>query len=270
MEKGIKELSNENKKYRIVLVILIFLLLIFNYDFFNTELTRLLTDSEYALVTRVIDGDTLEIENGDRVRLLGINCPEKGDNYYSEAKEFLENLTLNKTVRLEFGRKKYDLYDRTLAYVFADEVFVNVKIVEQGFANIYFPETQKLHYSEFFDAWESCLEKNQNICEFSSIKCASCVKLKQLDYNSQRLTLENICSFSCNLNNWEIKDEGRKTFAFDEFILGAKKQVSVAVGNETDTSDTLYWKKETYVWTESGDSLFLRDASKKLILWETY
>lgn len=270
MEKIIKDISKENKKYRVILVFLIFLLLIFNYDFFNTELTRLLTDSEYALVTRVIDGDTLEIENGDRVRLLGMNCPERGDKYYSEAKELLENLTLNKTVRLEFGKKKYDLYDRTLAYVFVDDVFVNVEIVEQGFANIYFPEAQKLYYSEFFDAWKRCLEKNQNICEFSSTKCANCVQLKQLNYDSQKLTLENNCSFSCNLNNWEIKDEGRKKFVFNDFILAAKKQVSVVVGNETDSEDILYWKKETYVWTETGDSLFLRDASKKLVLWESY
>lgn len=270
MEKRIKELSNENKKYRLVLVFLIFLLLIFNYDFFNTELTKLLTDSEYALVTRVIDGDTLEIENGERVRLLGINCPEKGDKYYDEAKDFLESLTLNKTVRLEFGKKKYDLYDRTLAYIFVDEVFVNVKIVEQGFANIYFPESQKMHYSLFVDAWEDCLKKNQNICEISSSRCAECIHLKQLDYNFQKLTLENSCNFACNLDDWEIKDEGRKTFVFDEFILGAQKQVSIVVGNETNTADTLYWRKETYVWTESGDSLFLRDSSEKLVLWESY
>lgn len=266
----IKELSNENKKYRVFLVFLIFLLLIFNYDFFNTELTKILTDSEYALVTKVIDGDTLEIENGERVRLLGINCPEKGDKYYLESKEFLENLTLNKTVRLEFGKKKYDLYDRTLAYVFVDETFINVKIVEQGFANIYFPESQKIYYPLFVGAWKECLEKNQNICEISSARCASCIQLNQLDYDSQKLTLENSCNFACNLNNWKIKDEGRKTFVFGNFILGAHKQVSVVVGNETDTSDTLYWKKETYVWTESGDSLFLRDSSEKLVLWESY
>lgn len=270
MERIMKELSKENKKYRVLLVFLIFLLLIFNYDFFNTELTKLLTDSEYAIVTRVIDGDTLEIENGDRVRLLGINCPEKGDKYYNDAKEFLENLTLNKTVRLEFGKKKYDLYDRTLAYVFADDVFVNIKIVEQGFANLYFPESQKLHYAEFSDAWERCLEKNINICEVSSARCKNCIQLNQLDYNSQRLNLENICDFACNLDKWEIKDEGRKTFVFDDFILGAKKQISLVVGNETDTPDVLYWKKETYVWTESGDSLFLRDSVGKLVLWETY
>jgi len=277
MDNQEKELSKENKKYRVLLVMLIFLLLFVNYGFLNDELSKLLTDSEYAVVTRIIDGDTLELEDGEKVRLLGINTPEKGDKYYNEAKELLENLTLNKTVRLEFGKKKYDLYDRTLAYIFLEDtlegdVFVNVKIVEQGFANLYFPESQKLHYAKFFEAWESCLEKNQNICEKSSLKCAKCVELKQLDYNSQKIILKNICNFSCNLDDWEIKDEGRKTFVFDDFFLNPYSEASIVVGNETDTQNpnTLYWEKETYVWTESGDSLFLRDSAGKLVLWESY
>lgn len=270
MEQAIKELSKENKKYRVLLVMLIFLLLFVNYEFLNDELSKLLTDSEYALVTRVVDGDTLELENGEKVRLLGINTPERGDRYYTEAKEFLENLTLNKTVRLEFGKKKYDMYDRTLAYIFADDIFVNVKIVEQGFANLYFPESQKLHYAEFTKAWESCLEKNQNICEKSLVKCAQCIELKQLNYNSQKVVFENICNFSCNLNDWEIKDEGRKNFIFDDFSLSPNSQVSIVVGNATNTDEILYWEKETYVWTGSGDSLFLRDSAGKLVLWESY
>ncbi|HOW37267.1 MAG TPA: thermonuclease family protein [Candidatus Pacearchaeota archaeon] len=275
MEEIIKELSKDNKKYRVLLVMLIFLLLFVNYEFLNDELSKLLTDSEYALVTRVIDGDTLELEDGERVRLLGINTPEKGEAYYNEAKELLENLTLNKTVRVEFGKKKYDLYDRTLAYIFVEntpeqDVFVNVKIVEQGFANLYFPESQKLHYAEFAEAWESCLEKNQNLCEKSLAKCAPCIELKQLNYNSQKVVFENICNFSCDLNDWKIKDEGRKNFIFDDFFLNSNSEVSIIVGNKTDTKDILYWKKETYVWTESGDSLFLRDSAGKLVLWESY
>ena len=46
------------------------------------------------IVTRVIDGDTIEINNSYKIRLSGINTPEIGECYYQEAKEFLSKLTL--------------------------------------------------------------------------------------------------------------------------------------------------------------------------------
>src|SRR3989344_4938496 len=67
------------------------------YFFLSTPVQDLIT----AEVTRVIDGDTLELSTGEKVRLLGINTPEKGSTNYLEAKKFTENLVLNKTVRKE-------------------------------------------------------------------------------------------------------------------------------------------------------------------------
>ena len=45
-----------------------------------------------AIVSRIIDGDTIELQNGERVRLLGINTPEKGQPYYEEATNRLKEL----------------------------------------------------------------------------------------------------------------------------------------------------------------------------------
>jgi len=45
-----------------------------------------------AIVPRIIDGDTIELQNGERVRLLGINTPEKGQPYYEEATNRLQEL----------------------------------------------------------------------------------------------------------------------------------------------------------------------------------
>lgn len=102
------------------------------------------TGSELTEVVRVIDGDTLEIDNGSIVRLLSIDSPERGDCYYSEAKQALNKLVLGENVKLEKDILGTDRFGRLLRYVFVPEgdftndVFVNDYLLEQGFADILF------------------------------------------------------------------------------------------------------------------------------------
>jgi micrococcal nuclease len=96
----------------------------------------------YAAVERVIDGDTIKLVNGERVRYIGIDTPElhhpkKPVEYYArEAKDFNANLVGSKTVRLEFDVQQRDRFGRLLAYVYVDDIFVNAKIIEEGYAKI--------------------------------------------------------------------------------------------------------------------------------------
>lgn len=99
--------------------------------------------SNYHLVTRVIDGDTIVLENGTRVRYIGIDTPEtkhprKGVEYFGkEASEANKELVEGKKVRLEYDVQRTDKYDRTLAYVYlTDGTFVNAWLVENGFARV--------------------------------------------------------------------------------------------------------------------------------------
>ena len=57
---------------------------------------------EEARVVRVIDGDTLELQDGRIVRLLGVNAPERDESYYLESKERLIELVFGKKVFLEY------------------------------------------------------------------------------------------------------------------------------------------------------------------------
>jgi len=252
------------------LIFLIFLLFLINYNFLDGLLENFFDESRYVVVERIIDGDTIVVENNTHVRLLGINTPEKGEFYYSGAKEFLEELIFNKTVKLEYGREKYDKYDRTLAYVFLENKNINLKLVEKGFANFYFPSGKDKYYDYFKKAWEDCINNNVNLCEKSENKCAWCIELKEFNYKKEIIILENSCEFGCELTNWEIKDEGRKKFVFPEFELKKRGIVSIKTGEGENDEDILFWKNETYVWTKTGDTLFLRDDMGKLVLWEGY
>lgn len=73
-------------------------------------------------VTRVVDGDTLQVRIGkrsERVRLIGIDAPETGDCFAAKAANALRYLALNKIVRLSGDRTqtRRDSYKRLLAYV---------------------------------------------------------------------------------------------------------------------------------------------------------
>jgi len=254
-----------------LLIYLVVLFFIVNFIFFYPELDKstknFFSEQDVGFVERVIDGDTIEI-NGTSVRLLGINCPEKREKFYSEAKSFLEDLVLNKTVRLEYGKNKYDRYQRILAYVFVSGKNVNLEIVKNGFANFYFPSGKDVYYNDFYDAWERCVKDGKNFCAGSEDKCANCIELKKFDYKNQEVIFSNKCDFECDLTGWEIKDEGRKKFIFPDFVL--KDEVEINVGEGENNGDVLFWKGEDYVWTNTGDTIFLRDETGKLVLWWSY
>ena len=103
---------------------------------------------EVAKVARVIDGDTIELTDGRRVRYIGIDTPEMGDArknlacFGKEAMEENKRLVDGKTVRLEKDISETDRYGRLLRYVYlglpaqAGDVFVNDYLVRQGFASV--------------------------------------------------------------------------------------------------------------------------------------
>ncbi len=110
----------------------------------------------FLTVQRVIDGDTLKLSNGEKVRLIGIDTPESSSNpkLYRDAKrtgqdvetikgfgkratEFTRQLVEGKQVRLEFDVQQRDKYGRLLAYVYLEDgTFINAEIIKEGYAQV--------------------------------------------------------------------------------------------------------------------------------------
>ena len=114
------------------------------------------TERERTIV-RVIDGDTLELDGGDRVRLIGVDTPEKFESAKMDrdaqrsgqdkktirelgelASRFTQSLCEGKRCWLEYDTQAKDKYGRTLAYVHLEGgTVVNEEIIRQGFGNAY-------------------------------------------------------------------------------------------------------------------------------------
>jgi len=96
----------------------------------NTERTE-------AKVTRIVDGDTIDVVIGGqtyRVRYIGIDTPERDQWYYLESTEANRRLVEDKTVLLVKDVSETDKYGRLLRYVLVDGIFVNLQLVEEGYA----------------------------------------------------------------------------------------------------------------------------------------
>lgn len=88
-------------------------------------------------VTRVIDGDTIELASSERIRYHGINAPESGARWSTQAYEMNRDLVEGKSVRLELDRVSRDPYGRILAYVWIGDTMVNEALIREGFARYY-------------------------------------------------------------------------------------------------------------------------------------
>lgn len=260
------------KSHIIGIILIIIGIIAFNYNFFDTKLEQFIEEYEKDNVSRIIDGDTIETENTGKIRLLGIDTPERGEKYYEEAKEFLKNKIENKTIRLKFGNEKEGRYGRTLAFIIYNGKNLNKEIVEEGLSNPYFPGRKNPEYPEFKSAWNKCIKNNKNLCESSKHKCSKCIELTEFDQEKEKTTFENTCSLQCNLKGWKINDEGGKEFVFPKTILNPKDKITVKVSKNKSNpkENTIIWQRDSYVWTRGGDTLFIRDNQGKLVLWEGY
>lgn len=123
--------------------IILYLLIITIFQFSLAE------ESKLYEVTRVVDGDTLDLETIGRVRLIGVDTPEtvhpkKPVEYFGkEASKFLKDLVDGRKVKIEYDqanavKNNLDKYERTLGYIYLEDgTFVNAAIIEKGYGHAY-------------------------------------------------------------------------------------------------------------------------------------
>jgi len=145
-----------------------------------------LPDNSQKLVTKIIDGDTFLIEGGYSVRILGIDADERGNLCYEAAKNRLEELILNKEVKLEKGRENLDQYCRYLRYVFLDDKNISLELAKEGLVVARF-SPENIKYKEEISLAEKEARDNKVGCKWQEV-----VKVEEKkQFQWQTLTQEN-------------------------------------------------------------------------------
>ncbi len=110
-------------------------------------------------MTRVVDGDSIDLSDRRRVRLLGIDAPEVGKCMFEEGRSRLGDLVKNKHVKLQ--DILHDDYGRILANVFVGKELVNKMMVEEGLAKFIYIKSP--YYEEMKEAQTSAKAKGLGI-----------------------------------------------------------------------------------------------------------
>jgi len=130
-----------------------------------------LPDGAVKLATKIIDGDTFLIEGGYSVRILGVDADERDHPCYEAAKNRLEQLILNKEVKLEKGAEDKDQWCRYLRYVFVDNQNVSLQLLKEGLAvaRLAVSETK---YNQAITQAEKTAQENKIGCKWQAINSA--------------------------------------------------------------------------------------------------
>jgi micrococcal nuclease len=110
-----------------------------------------------AVVARVVDGDTVVLRGGERVRYIGVDTPESVKPgtpvqcYAKAASRFNAQLVEGRRVRLRYDAERHDRYGRTLAYLYRarDGLFVNAELVRRGYARVLTIPPNVAHAGQF-------------------------------------------------------------------------------------------------------------------------
>ncbi len=235
--------------------------------------------TETAFVTRVVDGDTFEIEGGDGVRLLGINTPERGQSLYRNATIFLKNMIEGKNITMEKDGTGKDKYGRRLRHVFIEGIFVNEEIIRSGLANIYMLSTSGKYSARLKSAERYAIENNMGLW-MTGTGHKNCISIADFNWNSEGNDNENLydeyvsfrnnCNSVMNMTGWTLKNSGTKIFKFGRFFLKQNNSVKIRSGCGNNTENELFWCSKKPVWNNDAGFIYLRDSEGLLVLNESY
>lgn len=233
-----------------LLIFLAIIIILIDLAYFYPRLTGKIVkyETEPALATKILDGDTIEINNQTRVRLLCINTPEKKKPFYEEAKNFLKQLE-DKEIEILRDKENTDRYNRSLRYVFYKNQLINQEILEKGLAHVYLCKGLRFE-KQLEKAEQIARQEEKGLWKKSTGKCADCIELLELNAEEEFFILRNNCNFPCK--NLEAKDEANHFFKID--LLAEEERIIRSKGN---------------IWNNAGDRLFLRDE-EGLVLYYNF
>jgi micrococcal nuclease len=167
-------------KSPILTLIALLILLIFSYFNSNeiengqvdltSQTNQTSEQSEKALVVKIVDGDTVDVQipgqiDTERIRIIGINTPEKDQCYFNEANEKATTLLKDQEILLEKDDSQgdKDKYGRTLSHILINDTNYGEIMIKEGFAKEYTYNKPYKYQSVFKEAQDFAMENDLGI-----------------------------------------------------------------------------------------------------------
>ena len=150
-------------------------------------------------------------------------------------------------------------------------------MVKQGYA-IAYPYPPDVKYADEFEEAEQ-EAKNAKLVIWNTTNVSIIVLFMHYDaegndnnnLNDEYVIFKNTGSISVNMTGWTVQDKANHLYRFSVFNLSANSIVTLYTGSGTDTNTNLYWGRTGQaIWTNKGDTLYLRDSDGILVTDYTY
>jgi micrococcal nuclease len=235
-----------------------------------------------ATLIRIIDGDTLEVTlegKTETVRLIGIDAPEAGEPYSTQAADALESMFAGQEIHLEFDVEERDQYGRVLAYVYASDgnyyQMAQEPLLIYGLAAAY-TVPPNVAYAETFEFMQDLAQSwSQGMWEGLAPPPLELVDVHydaagddNQNLNDEWLELRVLLSGS--LVGYAVEDETGHRYKFPDRVFQEGQTFRLYTGSGTDSQSALYWGSASAVWDNDGEAIYVRDAQGYVRLLEYY
>lgn len=234
------------------------------------------TPDQVTRVKRVEDGDTILLEDGRKVRYLGINTPEYQEPFYLKAKRSNESLVLGKAIRLEYDQEIADGSGRVLAYVHVGDQMVNARLVQEGLAHAFFIGPSRRHNAMLLRLQAEAKQRKVGIwsarARVRDLKITSVhpADIDRPDPYAPYVRIANLGNATIQLGGYVLSNEAGERYTFPDVSVDPGYTIIVAGKGEPDRVDNrgqlvVHWPMQDSVWDPREDTAFLMDPAGTLM-----
>jgi len=231
-------------------------------------------------VVKVYDGDTLTLENGEKIRLRWVNTPElqPKEDYGLEAREAAKALTLGKIVKLAYGSVKRDGYGRLLASVQVGEVDLSTHLLGLGLGHLFIIPPDGADHTARNKAQAQARAAGRGI--WSTDRYGGVLHITSFhanapgddrsNVNGEYLRVANVSDRSVDLDGFRITEQAGRSWLLPSLLIPPGHTVKIHSGrgsHQTDPSAQLavYLDSDSPVWNNTRDRATLYDRHGRVI-----
>jgi micrococcal nuclease len=229
------------------------------------------------LVVRVVDGDTVVLNGGERVRLAQVNTPEIDEEYGPEARDFARTFALDRRARIQ-GSKR-DHYGRTVADVIVEGKSLAVELAARGLAHLYLiPPVDREQARRLLAAqqearaarlgiWATSRYQGQfHITSFHANPRGN----DNFNLNGEYVRVACVGTRPQSLKGYALSNRRGERYTFGDVVVPPGHTVMVHSGHGGDQIDParqqkLFWRRSVGAWTNRGDTATLLDPQGQVV-----